>query len=276
MDLDLYDRLIEGQEYLHNRGISNAPIGIVLGTGLGGLVQEMVIEIEVPYADIPYMPQSTVAGHAGKLLRGKIAGVDVIALSGRFHYYEGYNMQEVTFGIRLLKQMGVQRLLLSNVAGGLQADMEPGELVLLRDHINLMPAHPLRGHNDERLGPRFPDMMYTYDREMNQKIRAKARMIGIRVREGVYVVLQGPSLETPAEYNFLHLIGGDVVGMSTVPEVLVARHMEIKVNVLSVVSNVCYPIENLTPTSLEDVIAVAKEATPKLTNLVKAILPDLL
>lgn len=218
------------------------------------------------------MPQSTVVGHESKLIFGSLSGMPIVALAGRFHYYEGYSMEEVTFGIRLLRQLGIERLLLSNVAGGLQADMEPGEIVLIRDHINLQPANPLRGTNDERLGPRFPDMMNAYDDEVNRQALTMAKSMDIKARSGVYIALPGPNLETPAEYNYLHVIGGDVVGMSTVPEVIVARHMNLPVNVFSMVSNVCFPIDALTPTSIEDVVAVAKAATPKLVRLVKALL----
>ena len=272
MEQMLFNRLEASIGYLRAQTQFLPRIGIVLGTGLGALADEITIEKEIPYSEIPYMPASTVVSHAGKLLFGELNGMPVVALAGRFHYYEGYEMEQVTYGIRLLKMLGVDRVLLSNVAGGLQADMVPGEIVMIRDHINLMPANPLRGANDERLGPRFPDMMQAYDPEVNNKVLELAKQMDITARLGVYAALPGPNLETPAEYNYLHTIGADLVGMSTVPEVIVARHMGLKVNVFSMVSNVCYPIEALTPTTVDEVIAVANAATPKLSRLVKELL----
>ncbi|NNE29529.1 MAG: purine-nucleoside phosphorylase [Saprospiraceae bacterium] len=271
MSLPLYDKLTESQDYLINRSNSQAKIGIVLGTGLGEIAQKIQDPVTVPYSDIPFMPTSTVESHAGEMIFGTLSNVPVVALSGRFHYYEGYSMEEVTYGIRLLKFLGIDHLLISNVAGGLQADMLPGDLVLIRDHINLMPTSPLRGNNDERLGPRFPDMLGVYDRRGLKLSAQLALDSGLRFREGVYAALPGPSLETPAEYGFLHTIGADVVGMSTVPEVIVARHMDLSVNAFSIVSNVCYPLEAITPTSVEEVIAVAQEATLKLSRLVEKL-----
>jgi len=222
------------------------------------------------------MPIPTVVGHQGRMIFGYLAKVPIVLLAGRFHYYEGYSMEEVTFSIRLLAKLGIQGLILSNVAGGLQEDLEAGDLVFLRDHINLQPANPLRGANDERLGPRFPDMLETYNRDWDKSALAVAKAAGYRAREGVYVALAGPNLETPAEYKYLNIIGGDVVGMSTVPEVLVAKHMGLKIFAVSIVSNKCFPIEDLTPTTVDEVIAVAQESSEKLKKIVLEILSKMI
>ena len=250
-------------------------LGLVLGTGLGGLTQAITPIVSIPYTELPHFAQSTVQGHEGRLILGHIKGIAIAALSGRFHYYEGYSMEEVTFPIRVLKFLGVQRVVISNAAGGVQAHLYPGDLVFIKDHINLHAQNPLRGANDPRLGVRFPDMLQAYDRSLNQKALALAKAKNIRAFEGVYVGTQGPNLETPAEYNFFHLIGGDVVGMSTVPEVLVAKHMELPVWVVSVVSNRCYPIEELTETTVDEVIAVVQKAAAQLEDLVLDLLPEM-
>ena len=273
--MELYNKIQETIKVIRKQTNLNPKIGIVLGTGLGPLAEAIIPEIEIPFNLLPHFPTPTVIGHEGKMVFGKIEEVEVILLAGRFHYYEGYSMQEVTFPIRVLGQLGVEQLILSNVAGGLQEDLFPGDFIFLKDHINLQPANPLRGTNDERLGPRFPDMMYTYDREANKKALAICEKKGFKAREGVYVSLAGPNLETPAEYNFLHIIGGDVVGMSTVPEVLVARHQGMKIFAISIVSNKCYPIEDLTPTSVEEVVAVANEASERVKVLMRALIPEL-
>ena len=197
-------------------------------------------------------------------------------MAGRFHYYEGYSAQQITFPVRVLKYLGIERLIISNAAGSTNANIEAGDIVFIRDHINLQPENPLRGPNDERLGPRFPDMKYTYDRALNAKGLEIARRHGIRAHEGVYLGLQGPNLETPAEYNFFHIIGADLVGMSTVPEVLVARHMELPLLVMSVATNKCYPIEEIRETTVEEVIAVAQSAEPKMRQIVMGLLEEIL
>ena len=264
----LYDRLTEVTDFLHSRTSLQPRYGIILGTGLNGLADDIDVETIVPYGEIPHFPESTVQSHRGQLIFGHLQGVPVVAMAGRFHYYEGYSMGEVTFPVRVLCRLGIGRLIISNVAGGTNADFQPGDLILLKDHINLQPANPLRGPNDERLGPRFPDMLKTYDRALNQRAVDWCTARGYRAAEGVYVALPGPNLETPAEYRFLHLIGGDLVGMSTVPEVIAARHMDMPVTVISVVSNQCYPVESISETTVEEVIAVAQEAEPKLRALV--------
>lgn len=253
-----------------------AEIGIILGTGLSGLTTEIQDPIEVPYIDIPNFPQSTVTSHEGKLIAGYINGTAVYVLSGRLHYYEGYDLKQVTFPTRVLHALGAKKLIISNASGGLNPDYEEGELVLVKDHINLMPENPLRGINDSRLGPRFPDLLDAYSKHLRYQAQEKAEtVLGKKLHEGVYVCLQGPSLETPAEYQYMHNIGGHVVGMSTVPEVIVARQIEMEVLCFSIVTNVCIPIERLTKTTVEEVVEVANKAEKKLTRLVSALLADL-
>lgn len=268
----LYDQIQETLAFLRAKTTLTPDWGIVLGTGLSQLSHEMDIQLEVPYGEIPHFPESTVQSHSGKLLFGTLAGKPVVAMAGRFHFYEGYSMQQVTFPIRVMKALGVQKLLLSNAAGGINPHYQPGDIVFLRDHINLQPENPLRGVNDERLGPRFPDMLDTYHPELRKKALQIAQSHGFRAAEGVYVGLQGPNLETPAEYQFLHRMGGDLVGMSTVPEVLVARHSGIEVLAVSVVSNACYPLSRIQPTTVEDVIRVVEAAEPRLRQIVLELL----
>ena len=275
MPMELFDKVLEARDFIQSV-ISDKPrIGIVLGTGLGPLAEEVITIKEVLFSDIPHFPIPTVVGHQGKIVFGKIADTPVLLLAGRFHYYEGFSMQEVTFPIRVLGALGIDQLILSNVAGGLQADLYPGHIIFVKDHINLQPENPLRGPNDERLGPRFPDMLLTYNRDLNNKALEICERNGIPAREGVYVSLQGPNLETPAEYNYLHTIGGDAVGMSTVPEVIVARHMNMNVFVASIISNRCFPIEDITATTVEEVIAVANKASDQLKVLMKELIPKI-
>jgi purine-nucleoside phosphorylase len=269
-----YEQIQETIEFIRRRTDFEPRYGIVLGTGLSGLADDIEVVKEMSYAVLPYFPVSTVASHRGKLIFGRIAGVPVVAMAGRFHYYEGYTMQQVTFPIRVMKALGVERLLISNAAGSVNGDIEAGDVVFIRDHINLQPENPLHGPNDERLGPRFPDMLKTYDRATNARALTLAERHGARAHEGVYVALPGPNLETPAEYHFLHVIGADVVGMSTVPEVLVARHMALPVFVISVVSNKCYPLDEIKETTMESVIAVVEGTAPKVQLIVKDLLTE--
>lgn len=242
---------------------------------MSNLTDDIRIECEIPYGEIPYFPVSTVASHKGKLVFGTLDDVPVVAMAGRFHYYEGYSMKQVTFPVRVMKNLGIERLFISNAAGSVQEDIHQGHLVFIKDHINLQPENPLRGENDERLGPRFPDMLKTYDRMLNTKALQIAKANGIEAHEGVYLGLQGPNLETPAEYVFMHRIGADVIGMSTVPEVLVAKHSGLPVFVVSVVSNQAYPPEVIRETTLEEVVAVVEAATPKVCLVVRALLKTL-
>ncbi len=271
----LYEQIQEATAFLRGKTDFQPRFGIILGTGLSGLANDIEVVESIDYQDIPHFPVSTVESHAGKLIFGKLAGTNVVAMAGRFHYYEGYSMQQVTFPVRAMKALGVDCLLISNAAGSVNADMEAGDLVFIRDHINLHPDNPLRGPNDERLGVRFPDMLHTYDPDMLAFASDIAQANNIRAHRGVYVALPGPNLETPAEYEFLHRIGADVVGMSTVPEVLVSRHAGLRVFVVSVVSNKSYPLSAIRETSLEDVIATVSTAEPKVTLVVKEMLRKL-
>ncbi len=268
----LYDQIQEAVAFIRQQTDFAPQFGIILGTGLGNLTDEIDIHYEIDYKDIPHFPVSTVASHKSKLIFGMLGAKPIVAMAGRFHYYEGYTMKQVTFPVRVLKFLGIERLIISNVSGSINASMGAGDIVLIRDHINLQPENPLRGENDERLGPRFPDMLYTYDKDMREQAKKIAAANNILVHEGVYVGLQGPNLETPAEYNYMHIIGGDVVGMSTVPEVIVARHSGLPIFVLSIVSNKCYPIEDITETTIESVIALAQVAEPKMRLIVKELI----
>ncbi|MEM1325639.1 MAG: purine-nucleoside phosphorylase [Bacteroidota bacterium] len=269
--MQLFDQIQDCIQYIHKHIQFEPTVGMVLGTGLSGLADEIEVVHRFEYSELPHFPVSTVESHKGQLIFGHLEGRAVVAMAGRFHYYEGYTMQQVTFPIRILKYLGIQQLILSNASGGLQTHIEAGDLVFIRDHINLHAGHSLRGENDERIGPRFPDMMYAYDPKWLAHATQIAKENNIRAHQGVYAGLQGPSLETPAEYRYLHIIGGDVVGMSTVPEVIVARHMDLPVFVLSVVSNKCFPIEDLTPTTIEEVLEVVEQASPKAALIVKEI-----
>lgn len=268
----LYDQIQEAIQFIRNQTEFQPRFGIILGTGLGKLTDEIKEAVAIPYADIPHFPVSTVQSHRGKLIFGQLAGQPVVAMAGRFHYYEGYTMKQVTFPVRVLKMLGIERLFISNAAGSVSQHIFAGDLTFIKDHINLHAENPLRGENDERLGPRFPDMLHAYDRKLNAVALEVARRENIRAHEGVYLGLQGPNLETPAEYNMAHIIGADLVGMSTIPEVLVARHMDLPVFVISVATNKCYPVEEIQETTVEDVIAVAEEAEPKMTRVVKKLI----
>lgn len=246
-------------------------VAVVLGSGLSHLADAMEVETALPYWKIPHFPVSTVPGHPGRLLLGKLSGKPVVVMQGRFHYYEGYSMQEVTFGIRVMRFLGAGTLIVSNAAGGVNPEFRPGDLMLIRDHINLMPENPLRGPNDESLGPRFPSMHNAYDRDLRSLIRDLARNMDIPLVEGVYVGLQGPNLETPAEYRMVRILGGDAVGMSTVPEVIVANHMGMRVAGFSVITNVP-DFESPRETTHEEVMEVAREAGIRLSRLVEELL----
>lgn len=244
--------------------------GIILGSGLGGLVEELDIELSLAYEEIPHFPISTVKGHGGKLLFGTLNGRNVVMLSGRFHYYEGYSMQAVTFPVRVMKMLGARVLMVSNAAGGMNPSFRVGDLMMITDHINLFPEHPLRGRNEETLGPRFPDMTEPYSLRLLAEARKLAGALNIAVHEGVYIGLQGPTFETKAEYRFLHVIGGDTVGMSTVPEVIVARHMDMEVFGMSVVTDLGIR-EDMNIITHEEVLEAANAAAPKMARLFKEL-----
>lgn len=274
--MQLYDQIQEATAFLRQQIGDFAPkIGFILGTGLGNLAHEVKIIAEIPYSQIPHFLTSTVKGHAGRLVFGTLFDVPVVMMAGRFHYYEGYDMQAITLPVYVLKYLGISRLVISNASGGLQENIEMGDIVFVRDHINMQGANPLRGINDERLGVRFPDMLRAYDLTLNAKALELAQKLGIRAHTGVYVGSMGPNLETPAEYEFFHRIGGDVVGMSTVPEVLVAKHAELPIFVVSVVSNKCYPISALVETSAQDVIDAVQATEPRLTKLIEQLISHL-
>lgn len=271
----LYEQIQETVTFLKERSNLAVELGFILGTGLSGLADEIEVEQAIPYAEIPHFPVSTVQSHQGQLIFGTLYGKKVVAMAGRFHYYEGYSMQALSFPVRVMKFLGIQRLIVSNASGSVNPAIEAGDIVFVRDHINHMGANPLRGENDERLGPRFPDMLHTYDRALNVKAMQIAKEKGIRAHEGIYLALQGPNLETPAEYKFFHRIGADLIGMSTVPEVLVAKHMSLPVFVISVVSNKCYPLEDIRETTVDAVIEMVGRTAPRLQELIKALMPEL-
>src|SRR5690606_29774346 len=237
-------------------------LGIILGTGLGQLAEEIAVETSLPYDQLPHFPVSTVESHAGRLLVGTLGGVPVVAMQGRFHLYEGYSPKDVTFPVRVLGSLGVETLLISNAAGGMNPLYRRGDLMLLTDPINLQGSNPLVGPNVDAWGPRFPDMSAPYDPALIEVAERDARARGIKLHQGVYVAVEGPNLETRAEYRFLRALGADVVGMSTVPEVIVARHMNLRVLALSVITDECFP-DALEPVSIEDVLAAAAEAEPR-------------
>lgn len=247
-------------------------VGIVLGTGLGGLVEDVRISTAFSYDDIPHFPVSTVESHVGRLIFGTLSGTPVVVMQGRFHAYEGYSLQQVTFPIRVMKALGVQSLVISNACGGLNPLYRRGDLMLIDDHINLLGDNPLIGSNNNRLGPRFPDMSEPYSFRFLKLAEEAALELRLKVHRGVYVAVQGPNLETRAEYRFLRLIGADVVGMSTVPEVIVARHMGLEVFGISVITDECFP-DNLQPAVLDDILAAAADAEPRLRALVRTLIP---
>jgi len=247
-------------------------VAIILGTGLGGLGREIRTEAEIPYADIPGFPLSTVESHAGRLLCGRLNGVPVVAMQGRFHRYEGYEFHQVAFPSWVFQELGAEVLMVSNACGGMHPLWQAGDLMLIADHINLLGGNPLVGHNDELLGPRFPDMSEPYDAGLRALAREAARELRLTLREGVFVAVAGPNLETRAEYRWLRSIGADVVGMSTVPEVIAARHCGLKVLGVSVITDQCLP-DALEPASLEKILKVAGKAEPRLTSLLHALVP---
>jgi purine-nucleoside phosphorylase len=246
-------------------------VGIILGSGLGGLVNELEKQIRIPYSQIPRFPVSTVEGHHGELIFGYLNQVPVLVMSGRFHYYEGYDMKEVIFPIRVMKLLGIDRLIVTNAAGGLNPEFEAGDLMLIEDIISLLPDNPLRGYNDGALGPRFPDMSEPFHMEWVEKAMSYSKELSVNLKTGVYVGVQGPKLETKAEIRYLRIIGGDAVGMSTVPEIITAHHMGMKVIAFSVITNESIP-KIAKEFTHEEVVAVANLAGEKLLMLVKGIL----
>lgn len=259
-------------EYIKRKiGDFEPEIGIILGTGLGGLVDEIEIEHRLMYSNIPDFPISTLEFHSGKLIFGILSGKRVVAMQGRLHYYEGYDMKQITFPLRVMKMLGISKLIVSNASGALNPDFRKGDLMIIEDHINLQTDNPLRGRNNENLGPRFPDMSEPYNKDLIAKAMQIAKKNNISCHKGVYVAVNGPNLETKAEYRFLRIIGADAVGMSTVPEVIVANHMSLPVFAISVITDEGFP-DNLQPVSLEEIIKIAGDAEPKMTKVLKELL----
>ncbi len=265
----MLEKIKETANYLKDQMKTNPKTAIILGTGLGSLVNEIEDKYEIEYTQIPNFPLSTVEGHSGKLIFGKLGGKDILAMQGRFHYYEGYDMKEVTFPIRVMKELGIETLFVSNASGGMDPNYEIGDLMIITDHINTFPEHPLRGKN--MYGDRFPDMSQAYDRGLIQKALDIAKELNIKVQQGVYVGTQGPTFETPAEYKMFRIIGGDTVGMSTVPEVIVANHAGIKVFGISVITDL--GVEGkIVEISHEEVQIAADKAQPKMTAIMRELI----
>ena len=264
----------ESVEYIQSKTSIKPSIGIILGTGLGGLVKEINVIDEIEYKNIPNFPVSTVESHSGKLIFGELGGKKVVAMQGRFHYYEGYNMKQVTFPVRVMKLLGIEKLFVSNASGGVNPDFEVGEIMIQNDHINLFPEHPLVGKNFDELGPRFPDMSEPYDPDMIKLAQTIAKENNINVSVGTYLGLTGPTLETPAEYGYVRAIGADAVGMSTVPEIIVARHMDIPCFAISIITDLGVP-GKIHKVSLQDVIDVATRQEPKMTLIMSQLISRL-
>ena len=270
----IISKINETLEVIRKHTKENYPVGIILGTGLGGLVKEIKIEHEIDYSELPHFPLSTVESHKGKLIFGLIAGKKVVAMQGRFHYYEGYSMQQITYPVRVMKYLGVNTLLVSNACGGMNPIYRRGDVMLMADHINLLGDNPLIGKNLDELGPRFPDMSEPYSQELIKIAEEVALENKIKLQKGVYVAVPGPNLETKAEYRFLRAIGADVVGMSTIPEDIVANHMGMKVLGISIVTDECFP-DALKPANVEEIIAAAMEAEPRMTLVMKEVIKRL-
>ncbi len=266
----MLQKINEAVRFLQDQYRGETHIGIILGTGLGGLVKEIDIKKTVSYADIPHFPVSTVEGHQGRLIFGLLNGIEIIAMQGRFHYYEGYTMQQVTFPVRVMQKMGVDHLLVSNASGGLNPDFKVGDIMVITDHINLFGDNPLLGKNYDELGPRFPDMSAPYNHGLIKKAFETAANLHIKLQKGVYVGTSGPTFETPAEYKYFRIIGGDAVGMSTVPEVIVARHMGVTCFGISIITDSGVPGQ-IVEISHEEVQKVAATAEPNMTRVITGL-----
>ncbi|MEY2905405.1 MAG: hypothetical protein RJA52_1421 [Bacteroidota bacterium] len=270
---DIYQAANNAAEFIKNRISFSANTAIILGTGLGDLSDQLQELYSIPYQEIPHFPISTTISHKGELLAGKFHNTPVWVLSGRFHYYEGYSAQYVSFPVRVLKLLGVQNIIITNASGSVNPNFLPGEMVIIEDHINLHPDNPLRGFNDERFGTRFPDMSDAYDKILIQKFQMAAKECNIKkINKGVYVGVQGPNLETPAEYRMFNIIGGDLVGMSTIPEVLIANHMGIRILAVAIVTNLCFPPEKVRFTPVEEIIEIANQGAISLKKVLFELL----
>ena len=272
--LNLKESIIQAVEFIRGKTKFVPQIGIILGTGLGSLAEGIKVEAKISYEKIPHFPISTVESHAGRLIFGKLCGKNVVAMQGRFHYYEGYDLKQVTFPVRVMKALGANILVVSNACGGLNPLFKAGDIMLISDHINLLGSNPLFGSNDESLGPRFPDMCCCYDPELIALAENVALNSGLKLQKGVYVAVAGPNLETAAEYRFLRLIGADVVGMSTVPEVIVARHQSMRVLGFSLVTDMGLP-DALGPMNMEKILATAARAEPVLKKIMSRVIEEM-
>lgn len=266
----LKQEIEETVNFLNSKTAIKPKIGIILGTGLGALAKEIEPDAVISYREIPHFPVSTVEFHEGKLIFGKLSQKSVIAMQGRFHYYEGYTMKQITFPVRVMHRLGVHTLLISNACGGINSKLKPGDIMIIEDHINLLGDNPLIGENDNSLGPRFPDMSEPYSKQLIKLAEAIADKEQIQVHKGVYAAMTGPSLETAAEYRFLRIIGVDAVGMSTIPEVIVAIHSGMQVLGISIVTDACIP-EELKPINIAEILRIANQAEPKLTTIMKKV-----
>ncbi len=271
---ELMEMIKETLKVIRKKVSDEYPVGIILGTGLGGLAKEIEVEATIDYSDLPHFPLSTVESHKGKLIFGKLKGKNVVAMQGRFHFYEGYSMKQIVYPVRVMKFLGVKYLLISNACGGMNPLFRRGDIMLITDHINLLGDNPLIGPNEDDLGPRFPDMSEPYSNELIELAEKIAIENKIKVQKGVYVAVPGPNLETKAEYRFLRNIGADVVGMSTVPENIAANHMGMKVLGISIVTDECFP-DALKPVSVEEIIATAMSTEPKMTLIMKEVIAQL-
>lgn len=267
----MWNKVQETVSFIKNKTNFTPEYGVILGSGLGGFTSDITIEHTLPYTDIPNFPVSTVQGHKGALVFGTIKGKKVVAMQGRFHFYEGYDMKQVTFPVRVMKYLGVEKLIVSNASGGVNPSYKVGDVAVITDHINMMPEHPLRGHNDERFGPRFVNMSEPYSKAMNAKAFELAKELNIDLKKGIYLGLQGPTFETLAEYKMVKALGADCVGMSTVPEVIVARHMNMECFGVSVITDMGDE-ENIEEVNHEEVLQAAQKAEPHVRNLIKNLI----
>ncbi len=266
-------KLQEAVDYIQSKTDAKPQFGVILGTGLGGLVHDIEHPYGIDYDDIPHFPVSTVESHHGRLIFGEISGKSVVTMQGRFHYYEGYNMQEVTFPVRVMKMLGIKMLFISNAAGALNPEYKISDLMILNDHINLLPENPLTGKNIDELGVRFPDMSEPYELSIIEKAMSIAKTNNISSHQGVYASVSGPNLETRAEYKYLRIIGADAVGMSTVPENIVARQMDLSCFAISVITDLCYP-GHIKKVNVAEIIAAAMKAEPGMTKIIKALISE--
>ncbi|WP_017415729.1 purine-nucleoside phosphorylase [Clostridium tunisiense] len=269
--MDLLKRIEEAKAFILSKHSKEIQAAIILGSGLGGIVKDIENQKVIKYSEIPGFPESTVKGHAGEIIIGELCGKTVLAMNGRFHYYEGYDMQTVTFPVRVIKALGIENIIITNAAGGMNPNFEPGDLMIITDHINMMGANPLIGANYEELGPRFPDMSSAYNKQLIELALSSAKALNIKVQQGVYCPVSGPTYETAAELKMLRLIGGDAVGMSTVPEVIVANHMSMKVLGISCITDMAIG-DNLEPLDHSRVVETANKAMAKFISLVKEII----